>query len=218
MQRIGFIALLVVFVLGLPIDCARAMPEQASANRTSKEMAGLPDKPAAKPPKSFGWVDTRSPRGVLESLLTGTRRYYDLIREEGFTRQNWRELSNISEQAERLFDLRGVPPGHIHDIAHETTVLLREALARVSLPKLDKVPEEEVMAARIKAGKSPIYRVRGTPFEIARTDTGPDATSSRAIPSSMPGIFMRRSRIIPISRDRLTSKVITRLTFHLQDR
>ena len=31
------------------------------------------------------------------------------------------------------------------------------------------------MAARIKDGKSPIYRVRGTPFEIARTDSGPDA-------------------------------------------
>ena len=126
-----------------------------------------------KTPKAFDWVDTSSPRATLKSLLAGTQRYYDLIRQEGYTQKDWRELSNIIGQAERLFDLRDIPPGHSHDVAHETTALVREALARVPLPNLDEVPGEDEMAARIQAGKSVVYRVPGTPFEITRTETGP---------------------------------------------
>ncbi|MDJ0958544.1 MAG: mechanosensitive ion channel [Arenicellales bacterium] len=124
-------------------------------------------------PKHFDWVDTSSPRATLNSLLIGTQRYYDLIRDEGYRRKDWKELSNIIGQAERLFDLRDIPPGHSHDVAHETAALVREALARVPLPALNEVPDEDEMAARMKAGKSVIYRVPNTPFEIARTEAGP---------------------------------------------
>jgi MscS family membrane protein len=126
------------------------------------------------PIKAFDWVDTSSPRGTVESFLMGTQRYYDLIREDGYTRNNWRELSNIITQAERLFDLRMVPSGHRRDVAHETTALIREAIARVPLPKLEEIPDEDEMAARVTAGKSAVFRVPNTPFEIARTDSGPD--------------------------------------------
>jgi MscS family membrane protein len=129
---------------------------------------------AEMPLKAFDWVDTRSPRKTLESFLLGTQRYYYLIHENGYTRENWRELSNIIEQAERLFDLRMVPAGHRRDVAHETTALIREAIARVPLPNLDDVPDENEMAARIMSGKSSVYRVPNTPFEISRTDSGPD--------------------------------------------
>lgn len=67
-----------------------------------------------------------------------------------------------------------VPSGHRRDVAHETTALIREAIARVPLPKLDEIPDEDEMAARVMAGKSLVYRVPNTPFEIARTDSGPD--------------------------------------------
>ena len=129
---------------------------------------------SAQPPKRFDWVDTSSPRSTLSSLLIGTQRYYNLIREEGYTRKDWKELFNIIGQAERLFDLRDIPPGQSHDVAHETVALVREALARVPLPALNEIPGEDEMAARIKAGKSVIYRVPGTPFEIARTEAGSD--------------------------------------------
>ena len=108
--------------------------------------------------KAFDWVDTSSPRGTMNSFLMGTQRYYDLIREDGYTRDNWRELTNIITQAERLFDLRMVPSGHRRDVAHETTALIREAIARVPLPKLGEIPDEDKMAARVMAGQ-----IRGLP-------------------------------------------------------
>jgi MscS family membrane protein len=67
-----------------------------------------------------------------------------------------------------------VPIGHKRDVAHETTALIREAIARVPLPKLDEIPGEDEMAARITAGKSKVYRIPNTPFEIAYTESGPD--------------------------------------------
>jgi len=136
--------------------------------------ARRPNEPNVKPVKAFDWVDTSSPKGTMNSFLMGTQRYYDLIREDGYTRNNWRELTNIITQAERLFDLRMVPSGHRRDVAHETTALIREAIARVPLPKLEEIPDEDEMAARVMAGKSAVYRVPNTPFEIARTESGPD--------------------------------------------
>ena len=136
--------------------------------------ARRPNEPNVRLLKAFDWVDTSSPRGTMNSFLMGTQRYYDLIREDGYTRKNWRELTNIITQAERLFDLRMVPSGHRRDVAHETTALIREAIARVPLPKLEEIPDEDKMAARVMAGKSAVYRVPNTPFEIARTESGPD--------------------------------------------
>jgi hypothetical protein len=128
-----------------------------------------------KIPRTFDWVDTSSPRTTLESLLVGTQRYYDILRREGYTRNDWRELTNIIGQAERLFDLQDIPSGHSHDIAHETAALVREALARVPLPDANDVPDEDEMVKRINEGRSIVYRVQGTPFEIARTESGPYA-------------------------------------------
>lgn len=124
--------------------------------------------------KDFDWVDTSSPRATLNSFLQGENRYYDLIRDNGYTWENRRELSNILQQSERLFDLREVPPGHRPSVAHEITALIREALARVPLPDINSIPNEDEMAKRVADGKSALYRVPGTPFEITRIDSGPD--------------------------------------------
>ena len=43
----------------------------------------------------------------------------------------------------RMFDLRNVPPNHRQDTTNETAVYLREALARVTLPPLADVPDED---------------------------------------------------------------------------
>jgi hypothetical protein len=45
-----------------------------------------------------------------------------------------------------------VPSGHRRDVAHETTALMREAIARVPLPTLEEIPDEDEMAARVMAG------------------------------------------------------------------
>jgi len=146
----------------------------SAANGASIVEDNRPNETVVMPRKAFDWVDTSSPRDTLKSFLLGIQRYYDLIRENGYTRNNWRELSNIIKQAERLFDLRMVPSGHRRDVAHETTALIREAIARVPLPNLEEIPDEDEMAARIMAGKSVVYRIPNTPFEITRIDAGPD--------------------------------------------
>lgn len=123
--------------------------------------------------KSFDWVDTSSPRATLKSFLLGTDRYRELIRDNGFTEHNWRELSNIGKQAERLFDLQEVPKGFRSDVTLEIMVLIREVLARVGVPNPEEIPDEDTMTERIADGKSSVYRLTATPFEIARTESGP---------------------------------------------
>lgn len=174
-RRVGLVAAFIVALLGMP----EAGLRMASAQDIPR--AATPDEPTSSAEtmgamtKQFDWVDTSSPRATLRSLITGTRRYYDLIRKEGYTRRNRNELSNIITQSKRLFDLRNVPPGYSREIAYETPAFIRAALARVPLPDMSKVPDEEEMAARVRDGKSLVYRVPGTPFEIARTDAGPEA-------------------------------------------
>ena len=137
-------------------------------------LMALAQEPGSTAFKAFDWVDTSSPRATLKSFLTGEKRYYDLIRSDGYTWENQQELSNILEQSERLFDLREIPLGHRRSVTHETTALIREALARVPLPDINTIPDEDEMAERLNDGKSAVYRVPDTPFEISRIDSGPD--------------------------------------------
>lgn len=131
---------------------------------------------SVEPTSAFEYrVDTRSPRAVLKSLDKLMARSLELTRKSGYTWDNWQELMNHRHHLVRLFDLHGVPEEFREPEAVEVAVLTREALARVKLPALDEVPDEDQMAARVRAGKSSIYRIRGTPLEIGLTVDGPNA-------------------------------------------
>jgi len=116
-----------------------------------------------------------SPRDTLQSFLATTDRIYDLIRDDGFNPENWATIQQIIARQMRLFDLRNVPPNHRQDTTVETVVYLREALARVSIPPLAEIPDEDEMFARIKDGKLASYVIPGTPIEIAYVAEGPYA-------------------------------------------
>jgi len=113
-----------------------------------------------------------SPQTTLSSLIRLTDVYHELVSETGITTENQERLNNISQQFEKLYDLREVPPKFRHNVAAETTVYLRESIARFPLPHLEDVPDEERMLSSIKDGKSAHYQLPGTPVVIRKTNAG----------------------------------------------
>ena len=113
-----------------------------------------------------------SPQTTLSSLIRLTDVYHELVSEAGITTENQERLKNISQQFEKLFDLQEVPPKFRRNVAAETTVYLREAIARFPVPRMEDVPDEERMVSSIKDGKAALYRLPGTPVVISRTSAG----------------------------------------------
>jgi hypothetical protein len=113
-----------------------------------------------------------SPQTTLSSLIRLTDVYHELVSETGITTANQERLKNISQQFEKLFDLRKVPPKFRRNVAAETAVYLREAIARFPMPRMEDVPDEERMVSSIKDGKAALYRLPGTPVVISRTNAG----------------------------------------------
>jgi len=121
------------------------------------------------------FTNVSSPRDTLQAFLATADRAYDLIRDDGYNPENLPKIQRIIAQQMRMFDLRNVQPDHRQDTTFETAIYLREALARVTLPPLVEVPDEDEMFARIKDGKLAIYVIPGTPIEIAYVEEGPYA-------------------------------------------
>jgi hypothetical protein len=117
-------------------------------------------------------ADISSPQTTLSSLIRLTNLYHELVSEKGITRENQERLKNINQQFEKLFDLRQVPPKFRRNVAAETAVYLREAMARFPLPRLEDVPDEDRMVSYIKDGKAAFYRLPGTPVVISKTNSG----------------------------------------------
>ncbi|MDP0494631.1 MAG: mechanosensitive ion channel family protein [Verrucomicrobiota bacterium JB024] len=116
--------------------------------------------------------DTRSPRATLESFFYLIDSYYTLINADGVTWQNQDDLNNIALELADLFDMEDIPVNFQGDAAIEASVYMAEYLSRREMPPLDEVPDEGEMAASIKAGKLPVYRIPGTPIEITRINHG----------------------------------------------
>lgn len=117
-------------------------------------------------------ADIRSPKTTLASLFRLTDAFHELVREDGFTRENEVRVRNILQQMEKLFDLRQIPPKYQRNVAAETAVYLHEALARFPVPSIEEIPDDDGMATRIKDGKAALYRLPGTPVVISKTDMG----------------------------------------------
>lgn len=113
-----------------------------------------------------------SPQTTLDSLLRLTDTYHELVHEDGITFENQERLRIIRQQVGKLFDLRDIPPKYQQNVAAESVVYLREALARFPLPPMEEVPDEDGMITRISNGKAPIYRILGTPMVIKKTEAG----------------------------------------------
>ncbi|QYY34703.1 mechanosensitive ion channel family protein [Ruficoccus sp. ZRK36] len=116
--------------------------------------------------------DTRSPRATLESFFYLIDSYYTLISADGVTWDNQDDLDNIALELADLFDMDDVPVNFQADAAIEASVYLAEYLSRREMPPLNEIPNQDEMAAAMKAGKLPVYRIPGTPIEIARINHG----------------------------------------------
>jgi MscS family membrane protein len=139
--------------------------------------AAQPPAEPASPSADFNTyhANLSSPRHTLQAFLATTDRAFDLIRDDGINVENFPELQRIIGQQMRMFDLREVPPNYRQDTTIETAAYLREALARVVVPPLGEVPDEDEMFARVKDGKPARYLIPGLGIEIAYVQEGPNA-------------------------------------------
>ena len=142
----------------------------------------LHDSPAfgqtpADPPAEFqtNLTNLSSPRDALQAFLASMDRLYDLIRDDGFNPENWPEIRRIINRQARMFDLQEYPPVFRQDVAVETAAFVQEVLARVDMPPLSEVPDEDEMFARIRDGKLASYFIPGTAIEITFIKEGPYA-------------------------------------------
>lgn len=116
--------------------------------------------------------DTRSPRSTLESFFYLIDSYYTLIKADGVTWENEDDLDNIALELADLFDMDDIPANFQGEAAIEASVYMAEYLSRWEMPPLSEVPGEDEMAASVRAGKLPVYRIPNTPIEIARVNHG----------------------------------------------
>ncbi|GGA67252.1 hypothetical protein GCM10011369_06140 [Neiella marina] len=167
MKVLAGILLIVVIALYAPPCAEASVPSSSPLSSLELELG---DEAA----NEIFWyrVDTSSPRMVLLSFVRVMRIYQQSVQKTGYTWTNAEQTKNLSAQIDKLFDLRTVPEDFRNHVAMEGAVHIREILARVVLPKLKLIPDEDEMAARIAIGKAPIYRVPGTPIEIGLSDTG----------------------------------------------
>ena len=121
-------------------------------------------------------VDTASPRATMQSFITLTKeaavRYAEF--RESPSPATQQALWQISDKAERLFDLSQVAPANHRKVADETFYLLWEVVARLELPKLEDIPDTPTVTGDEKVIEQVVrWRIPGTEITIARIKEGP---------------------------------------------
>lgn len=116
-------------------------------------------------------LDTSSPRATFRSFLTlseDVKQIYSEYRESP-SRAAQAAFYLRVRKAQDLFDLSRVPPVNRSETASETFVLLWEVLARVKLPSLESIPDDQ-QDADLKR-----WRIPHTGITITRVAEGPRA-------------------------------------------
>lgn len=121
-------------------------------------------------------VDTSSPRATMQSFMTLTSeaadRYGEFRDSPSPATQN--ALWQISDKAERLFDMSQVAPANRRKIADETFYLLWEVMARLALPNPDDIPDAPLYTnSDEKTQQIMRWRIPGTEITIVRVEEGP---------------------------------------------
>lgn len=132
---------------------------------------------------------TSSPRETLEAFMFNVNAAYEIAMaaEQALdavpprmTIEDARALQAIADdhlyQATSVFDLSEVPPILRKDTGVEATLLLKEILDRIPLPRLDAVPDAGDLT-NLEPGQGYRWRVPGTRIEIEKMLTGPNAGS-----------------------------------------
>ncbi|GEM_PF-550475 len=134
-----------------------------------------PDEEGAQPLEELlEPANTNSPRDTIVSFLKLTQRYYDLLRQDTYTREDTAELQHLYDQMQWFFDLRTVAPSLRQDVAVNDAVYLREIIDRIGLPPLEDIPGREEMLEAIGQGYAPAWKIEDSPLEIVRIDEGPN--------------------------------------------
>ena len=123
-------------------------------------------------------IDTSSPRATVGSFLALTDeavgRFSAYRDAPGPTTQQ--ALLKSLASGWRLLDLSEVPPASRQQVADDTFVLLWDVMARLELPELEAIPDENAFIEDDDKAKRPAeWRIPDTEITIARVAEGPRA-------------------------------------------
>ena len=114
-----------------------------------------------------------SPRQTWQSMIDITDAYNRTVQAEGYTRENESTLDNLEEQMERLFDLRDVPESLRRTVAVESSVYLREIVARMPPLAPDALPDRQQAFAQMRDNSPPIWQIDESDIVVAYIQEGP---------------------------------------------
>tara|TARA_R110002073_G_scaffold288039_1_gene452778 strand:- start:1223 stop:2935 length:1713 start_codon:yes stop_codon:yes gene_type:complete len=114
-----------------------------------------------------------SPRQTWQSMIDITDAYNRTVQAEGYTRENESTLDNLEEQMERLFDLRDVPESLRRTVAVESSVYLREIVARMPPLAPDALPDRQQAFAQMRDNYPPIWQIDESDIVVAYIQEGP---------------------------------------------
>ena len=116
-------------------------------------------------------IRTDSPRSTFKSFLRLRDELEQTLR--SYRLDKSRELAEkvhvINSQFHELLNLSSVPQSFRFETGTDTTAYLLDILARIELPNLKSVPDEEAFDDDVSPAK---WRIPGTPIWIVRADKG----------------------------------------------
>ena len=142
--------------------------------------------------KSYLIIDTRSPKALWQSFVGLTDRYYQLIKDKGFTSENVNELRDLESQLIRCFDLNEVPPSLHQDVAVETAIYLREIAARFDEWTPAPLPDAEEAQQQMKEGHPPVWGMGRFASVIKYHSDGPHVGEfhfTRRVVATVPQVY-----------------------------
>ena len=154
------ILIVAVLVVALPADTIQAQTDQHVPKSVRHPLEP---------------VDTSSPQATMTSffaLIDETARRYNEFRDApSLSTQN--ALMQLTEKAERLFDLSQVPPATRRKVADDTFFLLWDVMARLEVPDFAEIPAAQAGDEAVELPTS--WRIPHTEIMIARVEEGPFA-------------------------------------------
>jgi MscS family membrane protein len=125
---------------------------------------------AQSDPHPLAPPDLSSPRATLTNFLALMNGAYGHWKTEGRTYENRVQRAAIARLAQQFFDLNDIAPSVRNNVGRETAVYMKEVLDRVELPPWEKIPDEEMVAA--KTGGLTRWTIPHTEIALVRLKEG----------------------------------------------
>lgn len=177
------ILLRIIFALLLAAVC-RAQ-DASSTDEEAKKQAFLDSNPLAienapepsqyrgrRVQDTFVLPRLTSPRATWDSFNAVMAIYAKKIISEGYTSENYEQLTIIEKRMETFFDMREVPPSVRRSVAAESAVYLYETFARFTMAGAQMLPDRDQAFKEMKDGYPGVWTVEDGVIAIIYVDSG----------------------------------------------